>query len=395
MIKGVKLIALKKTRSSKEIKRKRRLKFSIQQKLLIHFLLVAIIPAVGITFYLTLSLTESYAVDHLSQLNAIGQNKANAIESWFSERRRDCDFMTETQAVRDWGYATGTFNHADQVYGRNEIEEVMESMIHTYGTYNEMYFLNTSGIIIAQQSAAGWTYGHSVGADQSTKEYFTACDANKANEEFTYLSDFRWSSDNNYIEITVSSVVQDNDGNYIGVMVFYIDSTYIDNLMHQTEGLGVSGESYMLDHEGYWITTSKFDYYTTETGLYDTIADTLLREQLITRGVVDALANEIDTRKASNTNYRGVAVMGVYHYEEISDQNAWVIVTEIDVAEGFVVPISLMIVSIWIAVAIAVIIAILGYKLTKSFIDPIIRLSNDALQGTEGVLTNSGNKEAD
>ena len=88
--------------------------------------------------------------------------------------------------------------------------------------------------------------------------------------------------------------------------------------------------------------------------------------------------------------------MGSYNYLFLNDQGLpWILVAEIDVAEGFVVPNSLMIISIWIAVTIAVIVAVLGYRLTKSFIDPIIRLSNDALQGTEGVLTNSGNKEAD
>ena len=367
--------------------RKRRIKFGIKQKLLIYFLMVAIIPLVGVTIYSTISLNQSYQTDRLTQLHAIGQNKADAIVNWFGERRGDVDFLGETQAVRDWGYATGTFNHVDQVYGRNEIEEVMESMIHTYGTYNEMYFLNTSGIIVAQQSAAGWTNGHSVGADQSTKEYFIACDANKADEEFTFLSDFRWSSDNTYIQITSSSVVHDNDDNYIGVMVAYIDLNFVNNLMHQTEGLGDSGESYLLDHEGYWITTSKFDYYTTETGLYATIEDTLLAEQLTTKGVIDALANEIDTRKASNADYRGIAVMGVYHYEEISDVEPWVIVTEIDVAEALSVPNNLMTVSIWIVVIIAVVVSIIGYVIAKQFTDPIIRLNTSAKKVAEGDLT--------
>ncbi|KKN06615.1 hypothetical protein LCGC14_1075460 [marine sediment metagenome] len=379
-------------------RRKRRLKFGIKQKLLTYFLMVAIIPLVGITIYSMLSLNQSYQSDRLSQLNAIGQNKVNAIVSWFGERRGDVNFMTETPAVRNWGLAAGTFNHVDQAEGRQEIETIMDSMINIYGTYTEMYFLNTSGIIVAQkstisvQSSLKWRYSHSVGDDQSTKELFTACDANKANEEFTYLSDSRWSSDNTYIQITVSSVVHDNDGNYIGIMVFDINTNYVDSLMHRTEGLGVSGESYLLDHEGYWITTSKFDYYTTETGLYDTIGETLLTEQLTTKGVVDALSNEIDTKKSSNVDYRGIPVMGVYHYEEISDENAWVIVTEIDVSEALSVSNNLITVSVWIVVIIAIVVAILGYVIAKRFTDPIIRLNASAKKVAEGDLTKDKTK---
>jgi len=385
---------LKRMGAKKEkTRRKRRLKFGIKQKLLMYFLIVAIIPLVGVSIYSTLSLNQAYQSDRLSQLNAIGQNKANAIMNWFSERRGDCDFMTKTQAVRDWGLAVGTFNHVDQAEGRQKIEDVMDSMINIYKTYNEMYLLNTSGIIVAQkskiivQSALEWRYSHNIGDDQSTQELYTVSDANKANGDFTYLSDFQWSPDNTFIQIVVSSVVHDNDGNYIGVMFFDLDSDYIDNLMHNTEGLGVSGENYLLDHEGYWITTSKFDYYTTETGLYEYVGETLLTEQLTTKGVVDAFANGIDTQESSNVDYRGIPVMGVYNYEEISDVNAWVIVTEIDVSEALSVPNNLTTISIWLVVIIAVVVAIIGYVIAKRFTDPIIRLNASAKKVSGGDLT--------
>ena len=380
----------KKIKTTGTVTKKRRLKFGIKQKLLIYFLVVAIIPIVGLTIYSTLSLNQSYEADRLSQLNAIGENKAIAIEMWFEERRGDCDFMTETQAVREWGFAASTYNHTDQAYAMQEIEETMSAMIRVYGTYNEMYYLNTSGVIVAQSSAVGWTYGHSMGDDQSTKEYFIAADTNKANEEFTYLSDFRWSSGDEYIQIVVSSVIYDNFENYIGVMVFYINAEFVHSLLHITEGLGNSGETYLANYEGYWLSDSKFNYYTTETGMYDDIDDIILTEQLTTKGLLKAIATKADATSASNTDYRGIAVMGAYHYIEVSDENPWYLIAEIDVAEALAVPNNLMTVSIWIVVIIAIIVALLGYIIAKKFTDPIIRLNTVAIKVADGDLTMTG-----
>ncbi len=144
---------LKKTNKEKtSIKRKRRLKFGIKQKLLIYFLLVSIIPIVGITIYSTLSLNQSYESDRLDSLDAIGDNKMTAMVDWFSQRRNDVDFMTETQAVREWGEIAATPDNVQQAYGQNELEKTFTAMIKAYGSYNEMFFLDIIGTIVTQLS---------------------------------------------------------------------------------------------------------------------------------------------------------------------------------------------------------------------------------------------------
>ena len=377
-------------KSSEGTKRKRRLKFGIKQKLLTYFLLIAIIPIVGITIYSTLSLNQSYETDRLDQLDAIGDNKFTAIDSWFLDRRNDLDFMTETQAIREWGYAAGTFGNADKAQGIIEIEETMSGMIRVYGAYDEMYFLNTSGIIVAQSSAVGYSTGHSVGEDESTTKYFLACDANKANEEFTYLTDFERSSDGMFVYITISSVVYDNFETYIGVIVAYLDFNHIENIIHATSGMGNSGETYLINFEGYWLTTSNFDWYITEEG-YEDIEEIVLREQITTTGVQLALEQKADVDVSSNKDYRGVPVMGSYGYMDINDEDQpWVLVAEIDVSEALAVPNDLMTISIWIVVIVAIIVAILGYVIAKRFTDPIIRLNSSAMKVADGDLTDIG-----
>ncbi len=165
-------------------------------------------------------------------------------------------------------------------------------------------------------------------------------------------------------------------------VAFYIEYEYVNNILHQTLGLGTSGETYLTNHVGYWLTTSKFDYYVDE-GLYDDLMDTIMTEQLTTAGIVESLATQSDVKKRSNINYRGVAVMGTYEYLFINDEGLpWLLVAEIDITEALAVPNNLMIVSIWSAVFIAVVVALLGYSIVKSFIDPIHKLNSEAKRGT-------------
>ncbi len=386
-------MSLKNKGASKEKtgKRKRRLKFGIKQKLLIYFLVLAIVPIVGITIYSTLSLNQSYETDRLEQLDAIGDNKMEALERWFDDRRNDIDFMSETQTVREWGVIASTDGHAQQAEAVIELQETFSAMEHVYGSYEEMYFLDTNGIIVAQASHTNWEYGHSVGADQSTKEHFTYCDDNSDNEEYTFLSDFHMSSGETYIQITIASVVYDNFDTYIGVVVAYLDFEYVTTLMQHTTGLGTSGETYLVNQEGYWLSESIFDYYTTQTGQYETIEDTILHAQISTSGFTKALETKGDEDIRSNTNYQGKKVMGSYAYMEINEvDQPWILVAEINVSEALAVPNDLMTISIWIVVVVAVIVAIIGFVIAKRFTDPIIRLNSSAVKVADGDLTDMG-----
>ncbi len=350
------------------------MKIGVRTRLVLYFLIISVVPLAIITVYSTISLRQSYTSDRVSQLNAIGQNKANLIESWFFERKGDTDFLSRTPTLEDQGLTAGTYGHPNETYAREEIETVMGEMIDIYGTYNEMYFLNTSGIIVAQKSASDWTKGHSLGSDQSLKDYFTLVDAQSTNVGFTYLSDFRLSGSGDYIQITTASVVHTHEGNYIGVLVFYIKDSFINDLMHDTTGLGTSGETYLINQDLLWLTTSKFDYYTQAKG-YATIEDTILTESISTKGIVACFTAKADLTKSSNPDYRGIPVMGSYHYLEVTDDGrVWVLVSEIDVEEGLAVPTNLMWISIVIMIIAVSIIVVFAFVISRRFTKPFIQL---------------------
>ncbi len=378
---------LKKLETSTE--KKRRLKFGIKQKLIIYFLLVAIIPVVGITIYSTISLNQSYTSDRLNQLDSIGSNKADAMESWFDERKGDVKLMSDTPTIEQLTEVAGTWGHAQKAAAILQIEQIFQSMTDIYGTYKEMLLLNTSGHVVAKANVEGYTFAHDYGEDVSQKVYYTYSYVERTNDAYTFLSDIEWDDmvAKDYVAVTVSAPVHDADDNFIGIVVFYIDDAYLNGLMHNTEGLGSSGETYLTDFNGYWLTTSKFTYYVDE-GLYDDLGETIMTELLTTAGIQEALDTESDVKKSSNADYRGIAVMGSYNYLLINSEGLpWLLVAEIDVAEALKVVNDLTTISIWIVVIIAVIVAVIGYIIAKRFTDPIIRLNDIAKKVADGDLT--------
>jgi methyl-accepting chemotaxis protein len=383
----------------KGTKRKKRLKFGIKQKLLIYFLLVAIIPIVGITIYSTLSLNQSYEADVIDRLQATGSNKVGVISFWFGYRKADTVALSHSPGLENNVaiMVDPAQNQTEKDVAKTIVDEYLDNLIKVYDVnnqkvYYETYVLNVNGTIITQAKDPEWTgYTHTIGGDQSSKDYFIACSSttNKNNGDYVFLSDFRLAGDGTTVQITASSPILGNNSNFIGVLVVYINPQWLYNLMQNTEGLGRTGETFLLNNELEWLNPSKYNYYI-ETGQYSTVEDTVLNAKVESAGTIAARDTQTDVTMGNLLDYRGIPIMGSFHYLEInSEGRPWILVAKMDRAEGLGVANNLMTISIWIVVIIAVVVAILGYIIAKRFTDPIIRLNSEAIRVAEGNLTES------
>ncbi len=360
------------------------MKIGVRTKLVIYFLVISVIPLTLITVYSTLTLRDSYTSDRLAQLDATAENKANTISFWFGYRKSDTVTLSHSPGLED---SVGILvdpaaNQAEKNSARAYAQEYLDNMIEKYivegtKTYYEIVVLDENGTIILQSNDPEWTgYTHSLGADQSSKKYFieSSDSANKNNGDYVFLSDFGFAGDGETIQITASSPILSDNSLFAGVLVAYINNEWLHNLMQNTEGLGTSGETYLINQDLEWLTTSKFDYYTEEKD-YATIEDTILTETISTKGIVESFAAQADLKKASNADYRGVAVMGSYRYLEInSEGNPWVLVAEIDVSEALTVPTNLMWMSIVIMIIAVGIILVFAFLISQRFTKPFIQL---------------------
>ncbi|UYP45676.1 hypothetical protein NEF87_001961 [Candidatus Lokiarchaeum ossiferum] len=360
-------------------------KFGLKQKLIVYMLIMGIVPVLvaSITGYIQTSRGDNEVWE--DNLKSIGKTKAEEITTWFEARESDSRFLAKTPTVHTYtGALTDGVVAAEDSTALTEIMEVFEYVLEEYKVYNEIFLLDLDGEIQAQKSNAGWEDGHSIGDDQAGKEYLTTCITNKDVENYCYLSDFRLSGNGEYIQITTSAPIHDPDGNFVGVLVFFIDTHFLTDLMAETTGLKTTGETYLVNYEGYWVTASKFDstvegegwYCTSDGGSYSDIHDIVLVEQITTVGFQAAIDGETDIFEKSNLDYRGIPVMGSYTYLDLNGANQpWVLVTEIDASEALEVSRSMLVITIIVISVSVALIGVLAWFIGGRTAEPIKQLA--------------------
>jgi PAS domain S-box-containing protein len=232
---------------------------------------------------------------------------------------------------------------------------------------------------------------HVIGEDLSIDPIIVASTANaffqngSKNVDYAYLTDY--AKVGGKVDLMVGSPVWGSDDSLTGFIFIEIDESTVMEVMEDVEGLGSSGECYLINHDLQWLTHSKFEdeggYYLTGMGLgrgYTDIYDTILDPDaaIDTDGVKEAFAGKKEVAKSSNLGYRDVSVMGSYHYMEVnSEENApWVLVTEIDVSEALASPLTLQQISIWIMVAVAGVVAVIAFIIARQIANPVKELSD-------------------
>ncbi|MFA5262146.1 MAG: ATP-binding protein [Candidatus Omnitrophota bacterium] len=107
-------------------------------------------------------------------------------------------------------------------------------------------------------------------------------------------------------------------GNIVGAISLMIEADVLDEITSAREGLGQSGETYVVDKQYRMITNSRFQ------------KDSILNVRVITEGT-QACFQRRDA-PLIYPNYRKVDVLGVQRY--LPDQN-WCLMAEVDVNEAF------------------------------------------------------------
>ncbi len=314
---------------------KKELPFGLRAKLIGIMIIVGVTPLISLAIVANISFRNDSQSTWSENLKAISQEKEVLLGEWFQERREDC--LTMTSNTKFCERTAALSNNPDHPTAQNSLQNEINALLSVSQKYNEIYILDVNGTIIVQQNATTWEYGHQIGADQSIKEYYHACMNNYSVAGYSFLSDIRISGSREYLQMTVSTPIV-YDSEFVGVLVMYMKLDPLYGVMHDTAGLGESGECYLVNHDLLWLTTSKYNYYVedyTEKD-YASIEETLLDAQISQSGAILALetGNQVIQQ---NINYRNTEVFSAYTMVSIADleNSAWILVIEIDTSEAF------------------------------------------------------------
>ena len=396
---------------------------SLKIKLVSILLALSLIPlgVVGVLAYSNasdamhdLTAKEKLTLEEKSQeeLHAIAKLKAEWITNFFGERKGDVTVLADSPAVIDaiteidaaFTSAKNTYPtytgkqllNADNDYFNafNAHDTFLTNYMNEYGYYDIFLIDDDEGDVI-YTSAQEADYGTRLSNENTgLSEAWEEClDSGSA-----YLTDTeKYAPSNGAAAMFVAHPVTDG-AETIGVVALQISQAAIDDIMQIAEGMGSTGETYLVGSDYLFRSNSRL-----------TTDDTLLTTEVNTKGPQEAFRSKDSyqgvygdyTSKAEaaaqggreySDKLGGVPVLGYTTYLDLfegQNMEGWALVAEIDEAEAYAevyaaeaaseaAVANLMTVTISIILAAAIIIAIVGILFSRTITNPIQTIANEA-----------------
>ena len=303
------------------------MKFSV--KLVAYFLVLGIlaVSSLGIISYIASKnalLNRTY-----DQLTSIKKIKQSQIDTFFGERLGDAKVLANNpntvQALLDFHEAEqdatsrgidGRQLLSDQVYGAvlQQHEPTLKYYMNTY-SYYDLFLIDAKGVVAYTVAKESDFDAELANERTHLAEIWKKCAASGN----VALSDMEaYAPSNGAPAMFVAAPVYDNR-EMVGVVALQISNEAINAIMQQREGLGESGETYLVGDDYLLRSDSRFS---TET--------TVLKQKVQTEGARLGLAGNEGTDIIDD--YRGIPVLSSYAAISVEGLN-WAILAEIDEAE--------------------------------------------------------------
>lgn len=356
--------------------------FQITTKFVLWFLIIALLPlaiATYMSYYNSRKILEEEAT---SRLFAVADNKANQIEAYLREKRRNVTQLSLTSDLTD---AVEKFEEAFDIGGINSPEyRAVDQKFSPFLTYyqrlfgyNDLFLVSTDGRVIFSTKKEKFT--------KSLFEIALRKDSELANvfvkivESFpfkTEISNFEYDPKTDKAIVFIAVPIL-SGGDLIGAIIAQMDNQGIAELVQDYTGLGRTGETVIgtkIGNEVVVITPLRFDPEATfkrrivmgsERGLY--------------------LQKAVEGRSASGASidYRGKEILTICNYLPSFQLG---MIVKMDTAEIFASANRLRNTLVVISLALLMLVVIMAILIARSVSGPIKELTRVSGIITQGNL---------
>lgn len=237
--------------------------------------------------------------------------------------------------------------------------EELQQMLVLDDSFYDLFVIDANGTVVTSSNPAR------VGLDRSTRDYFVKARNN------TYISPVYFALVPQEYSIAVSTPFHG------GVLVGSMKLDILNRLISNRVGLGETGETLLafLDEKGNTV-------YFTDRRFSNQSLETLTPAQMVGRAMDYAL-NEDEEILVNVKDYRNVNTISVTNYIEIIRIG---MVTKMDVAEAFSKIQNLQRITVYITLAIFLLIALVIYFISRTISKEIVDLTEDINKITRGDL---------
>lgn len=301
---------------------------SIRSKTIILFFLFSFVPLLTSRLVILPKVWVAFQEVRIRDLESVGYKQAELISVWMKERKADVAATAREYLVRSFL----KFNPGSREF--QELTSYLQFVRDNYG-YKEISLADDQGKIIVS------TREDFQGLGIAEFDYFR--EALKGNIFVTRVHPSVFPIQNEFGEMErgvptlfVSGPIRDDRYKIIGVASLRVDVMALSKEMRRVK-LGETGETYLVDENGYMITESRFASTIRDMGLIK--KRTALELKLVdpaagqlTEGVEACLRGETGYNAEGYPDYRGVKVLGFWHW---IPEHHWGLMSEIDVDEAY------------------------------------------------------------
>ncbi|KAB2833603.1 MAG: PAS domain S-box protein, partial [Candidatus Brocadia sp.] len=264
----------------------------------------------------------------IRNLDGIGHKQAELVTSWAQERMKNARVVANNPLM----IKSAKITKEDKDY--QDVAQYLEVVKNEYG-YKGVLVSNDKGVVTVA------TAGESVGNDISQMDYFNQALQGNSFVSNVFPSEIPLTNEWGEKELGmptmfVSTPLKDRDGVIIGVVAIRVDEKTLNELMLSLH-LGKTGETYLVNKDGYMITESRFAAHLKEMGLVKKRC--ALELKLVnpetgefTTGVKQCISGNNGFDAKGYKDYSGLTVLGVWRW--LPELN-WGVVAEIDRDEGY------------------------------------------------------------
>lgn len=278
----------------------------LKRNFVILFLVLSLIPLFTVSLISYFSFKNSLHNTISTHLFEIARNKGIALQKWLFERHTDAGVFAQSPTVVESAVALINIKNdlmAEKKYTFSA-EQYLRLVMNKYESYDEIFILDKNGQMLI---TTGKMENIEVNGD-----YFREATKGKTFNTNIFLSPLTRKP-----TMVVAAPIRNSKGEIIGVLAERIKLDAINRLMRDIE-IGKTGESYLINKEGYFLTESKFEPGYT------------LKKKISTQGTQQCKKGMSGV--GEYIDYRDKKVLGAYFW---IPEMEWSLMVEQDSSEAF------------------------------------------------------------
>ncbi len=327
----------------------RGVRFTIARKLGLLFVAVSVLP-IAIIGFMSYSISKAALQKQvLEELTAISHGRELAIAIYLEDYQESAAAFASDGHIRDTLEAIAQKGRDSKDLGRTLSLYLRNEKMVLYQEIYEIFVLNSRGTVIASSDE------NQIGIDKSHDEYFTG------GKKKPHIKDAYFSRSTGKESLAFSAPLTNRrTGKLMGVLVTRVETKTLNRITGEREGLGETGEVYIVNKNGYMITHSRFQ------------KDTFLKQRVDSEPVRSFL-NQDKEMAGIYTDYRGRQVLGASNGEHLKGRLGlgWLVMAELDVAEALAPIAALRKWMVLVSLATIAIVAGIALLIAGSIVNPL------------------------